>query len=97
MSSNQCFTALENCEVIRPDNFNVSNAKSEQPILDLSKIRKKPVSEGFIFPKSIELQLSEALAEIIALKKENEELKNTIAANQIENEELNNIIDARGY
>lgn len=40
--------------------------------LDLSKMPKKPISAPFVFPKSTEQQLAEALAEIEKLKAENQ-------------------------
>jgi uncharacterized protein (UPF0335 family) len=64
---------------------------SQQPFkMDFSKMPKKPISEGFVFPKSTEQKLSEALAEIEALKNENATLKK-----QVKNVmEENSILDA---
>jgi hypothetical protein len=61
-----------NAAPVKLDLENAKHFKDSQSSfakLDLSKMPKKPISEGFVFPKSTEQKLAEALAEIEALKK----------------------------
>ena len=44
--------------------------------IDFSKVKPRPVSENFVFPKSTEQKLEEALAEIAGLKKKQEMMEN---------------------
>lgn len=60
----------------------------KKPFLDFSRVPKKPVSEPFVFPKSTEEKLADALGEIEKVKKEmsamtleNDVLKETCKAN----------------
>ena len=55
--------------------------------LDLSKMRKRPISEGFVFSKSTEQKLAEALAEIEDLKTKlvKEKKQHTTDINVLEN------------
>ena len=55
-----------------------SKSAAAKPVLDFSKMPKKPISEGFVFPKSTEQKLAEALAEIEALNNENAKLKKDV-------------------
>jgi chromosome segregation ATPase len=61
--------------------------------LDFSKMKKRPVSERFIFPKSTEQTLAEALAEIEALKKQVAQKDVTISEMDKEISRLNEIKD----
>ena len=54
----------------RPQTIQECPPAPSRPIkIDFSKMPKKPVSEGFVFPKSTEQKLAEALAEVERLKK----------------------------
>jgi len=44
--------------------------------IDFSKVKPRPVSENFVFPKSTEQKLEEALVEIAELKKKQELMEN---------------------
>ena len=55
--------------VILPGRRDLRPLASVFPKLDLSKMPKRPISAPFVFPKSTEQKLAEALAEIEALKK----------------------------
>lgn len=44
--------------------------------IDFSKVKSRPVSESFVFPKSTEQKLEEALVEIAELKKKQEMMEN---------------------
>jgi uncharacterized GH25 family protein len=62
--------------------------------MDFSKVQRRPVSDSFVFPKSTEQKLAEALAEIEALKKKNKGLEDTVnyyeaEVEYLENEKLN--------
>lgn len=47
-------------------------------IIDFSKMKPRPVSHSFVYPKSTEQKLAEALAEIEALKEKNTSLEEDV-------------------
>lgn len=47
-------------------------------MIDFSKMKPRPVSHSFVFPKSTEQKLAEALAEIEALKQKNTSLEGDV-------------------
>ena len=60
-----------------------SKSAAANPVLDFSKMPKKPISEGFVFPKSTEQKLADAVAEIEELKKSLAEKDTEIAGLQL--------------
>lgn len=50
--------------------------RSKYAKIDFSKLKKRPVSEGFVFPKNTEQKLAEALDEIEKMKKQFNDMEN---------------------
>ena len=60
---------LQEVSFVKRNHYYCPGCKNIQPLkIDLSKLKNKPVSAPFVFPKSNEQKLLEAEAEIAALK-----------------------------